>query len=189
MKRSWCIAGFAVLAGLLTACAGKPFNVKTIPRVPSEALGPGVSAGSMSVRASAIWDEDWLMNTLDANLILAGVLPVRVDLENRGTEPVSTRKLKMELTDSSGTRFKRLEAKKAMKAIESYYEISISSKTGLKLYREDFLANTLELKEPLAPGETRQGLVFFAVPEEVRAPVPLVLTIRSKSGETRLALR
>jgi hypothetical protein len=183
--RVWVILSLALLLG---ACAGRPFNVRPVARVAPDAIGPAASAGPLSVRASAVWDEAWLLDTLDANLILARVLPVRIHLENTAPELFSPRKVKLELAGQAGDRFKHLSPKKAMKAIESYYEISITSKTGRARYREDFLTNTLDLEAPLAPGESRQGLVFFAIPEAIPGPVPLALTVVTKSGETTIPL-
>ena len=76
-----------------------------------------------------------------------------------------------------------------MKRIESYYEIAITSKAGRARYQQDFLANTLDLEEPLGPGEARQGLVFFAIPETIAGPVPSALTVATESGEASIPLR
>jgi hypothetical protein len=173
----------------LCACAGKPFNVKTVPRAEPDSIGPAVRTDGLRVRAEAIWDENWLLETFDANLILAGVVPVRVDLENAGASAVETRKLKLELTAADGSRFKRLDPKKAMKAIETYYGITVRSKTGDKLYKADFQANALDLKLALGPGEHRQGFVFFGFPKgDTRRPTAATLSIGSKSDAVSLDL-
>src|SRR5262249_10903460 len=75
-------AVFVALCLLAEACGGKPFNVKTVPRIAPERVGAATQLGSLVLRASAMWDEDWLLDNFDANAILAGVLPVRIDVEN-----------------------------------------------------------------------------------------------------------
>ena len=92
----------ALLAG---GCAGKPFDVKVVPKVAPEAVGPASASAGVEVRASAVWDEEYLLDTFDANLILAGVLPVRVDLSNGGAAPLSAKKLRLELADADGRDF------------------------------------------------------------------------------------
>jgi hypothetical protein len=189
-RRRWLgLATTVAIAVASLACAGKPFNVKTVPRVEPDSIGPAASANGLSVRAEAIWDEDWLLETFDANLILAGVLPVRVDLENPGTSPLETRKLKLALTGADGTRFKHLDPNAARKAIEGYYGITVRSKTGDKLYKADFLANALDTKTPLAPGERRQGFVFFAFPKTApRDRTGATLSVAAKDATATVPL-
>lgn len=178
----------AALAALCAACAGKPFNVKTVPKIAPDRVGEAASAGPLAVRASAVWDEDWLLENFDANLVLAGVLPVRVDVENGG-DAIEAKDLKFEVTDGDGRSFKWLDAKKAAKAVSSYYEITVTSKTGPKAYQEDFASNALDTKTPLARGERRQGFVFFAFPKDaLRRPVPATLRVSSKTAAASVAL-
>ena len=167
----------AVLSVLLTAgCISKPFDVKVVPRVEPERIGPAETFGPLAVRAEPIWDEDWLLETFDANMILAGVLPVRIDLENATAEPVETKRLKVVATGS----FRHLDSKKARDRVEKYYGITIRSTTGDKIYKADWAANSLDLKTPLGPGEHRQGFVFLEIPRGVSGPVPVRLTLERK---------
>lgn len=181
---------FAVLcvAAFTLACGGKPFDVKRVSPVAPDTLGAPAVAGPLAVRAEAIWDEDWSMEHLDANAPLAGVLPVRVDLENTAGSPAVLEDLELELAGAGGERFERLAAKKAMKKIESYYGISVRGKTGDKIYKEDFRANELAMDPPLGPGEHRQGLVFFEVPKGLAGPVDATLTVEIGRERARLML-
>ncbi len=172
------LAAFLV-AVACAGCASKPFNVKVVPRAEPDAISPPSVAGPLSVRAAAVWDEDWLLENFDANLVLAGVLPVRVELENAGGEPVAAKKLDVEVADAGGRELMRLDAAKARRAIERYYELTVRSKSGDKLYKQDFGANALDLKTPLAPGERRQGFLFFALPADAAGRVPLRLAVSS----------
>lgn len=182
------LGAFALALALALACAGcagKPFNVKVVPRAEPDAISPPSTAGPLAVRAAAVWDEDWLLENFDANLILAGVLPVRVELENAGREPVAAKKLDVAVADAGGRELKRLDAGKARNAIEKYYELTVRSKTGDKLYKQDFAANALDLRAPLAPGERRQGFLFFALPPDAGGRVPLRLAVSSGRGGAR----
>lgn len=187
MNISRCFALLAVCA-IAVACGGKPFDVRVQPRVEPETISaPGVS-GPLSVRASAVWDEAWLLENFDANLILAHVLAVRAEIANTGTEPIAAKKLDLSASDAEGRVFKVLDAKRARKAIEGYYSIAVSSKTGEAQYKEDFAANALDLKTPLAPGERRQGFLFFAIPPEVGGQVPVRLVVASKRAGARVEI-
>lgn len=180
-----------VFVALLFAsgCVSKPFDVKVLPRVEPERIGAPVASGPLVVRAEAIWDEMWLLEQFDANLILAGVLPVRVDLENVGGEAISTKRIDFEGVDGSGREFEHLDAKKARERIEDYYGVTIRSEVGNELYKEDFAANALDTKRELAPGERRQGFVFLEIPRGVNGRVPVRLDVRSKRAGVRATLQ
>ena len=168
-----------------SACVGKPFKVTVVPHLESAAISAASVAGPLSVRAVAVWDEDWLLENFDANLILAGVLPVRAEIENLGREAVATRKLGLSASDATGRELERLDATKARRRIERYYEITIRNKMGDKLYKQDFAANALDLKAPLAPGERRQGFLFFAIPPDASGRIPVRLVVASKRDGAR----
>lgn len=182
-------AAVALVVLLCGACASKPFDVKVVPKVEPDAIGAPAALGPLGVRAEAVWDQVWLLENFDANLVLADVLPVRADLANTSDVPVETRKLRFSAVDASGREFKLLSTKKARKAIEKYYGIAIRSKTGDKLYKEDFAANALELERPLAPGERRQGFLFFAIPKGVGGQVPITLTVTSKKRDVSVQVK
>ena len=78
---------------------GKPFDVKPKTKVES-ALPTNYTAtaasGDLSVSAESLTDEDSLYNTFDSNLILAGILPVRVKLTNSGNENIVLKDAKFE---------------------------------------------------------------------------------------------
>jgi hypothetical protein len=186
MKVRFRLIAITALALVCAACAGKPFNVKVVPRVEPDAISAPSVAGPLSVRAKAEWDEDWAIETFDANVLLAGVLPVRADIENVGHAPIAADKLDVTATDASGRTYARLDATKARKAIERYYGIGVRSKTGDKLYKQDFAANALDLKTALAPGEHRQGFLFLKLPPDVNGRVPVRLLVVAKREGARV---
>ena len=156
----------------LAGCGGKPFKVKPRPDPPQTQITGGARAESNGViiLAEAVTDEDFLYETFDANLILAGILPVRVKLTNGGEGTVELKKAKFEIRDAAGRRFEDMDAKRAFKQLISYYGVSIYTKPGYRESRADFSTYALEFDTPLGSGQSRQGMVFFRVPgETVRA--------------------
>lgn len=170
-----CLA-VGLAAAQLAGCGGKPFNVKTQPAAAQPDAPPGTgprakaeSAG-VSIEAWAVLDEDFLYETFDANLILAGILPVRLNLTNQGSEPVDLSRAKFEVR-AAGKSFKMLQARSAYSRLISYYGITSYSKDGYNESRDDFVSYSIDFKTPLAAGESRAGLLFFAVPGDIaRAP-------------------
>jgi hypothetical protein len=150
---------------LLTGCGGKPFNVKTEVTLPVIAGAPLVESQAVRLQAAVVRDEDYLLSTFDANLILAGVLPVNVTLMNRGAQTLDLRKAGFRVRAPDGHTYKAADASRAYKRLIAYYGISTYSKGAYKQSREDFAAYALDLTKPLAMGESRQGMLFFILPD------------------------
>lgn len=173
---------------------GRPFNVKTQPALPSASYVTKATIDNVSVQAQPITNEDFLYDTFDANLISAGVLPVRVMLTNSGAESVDCKRASFEVA-ASARRFKAVDARKAFKRLFSYYEISAYSKSGYRESLEGFSSYALDVATPLAGGQSREGLVFFLMPAEAARQTGLTMFIgkldskaRSRSSEVALKL-
>lgn len=179
MRRLGIILLAIMLFALLPACGGKPFNVKPKPDLPALEPVSGAEAGNLTLQAEAVTNEDFLYETFDANLILAGVLPVRVMVSSREQEPVDLRKAKFEVKTSGGRTFKAISASSAFKKVISYYGITTYSKEGYKESQSDFASYAIDLGEPLAAGASRQGMIFFQVPDDVARTVGLTLVARN----------
>jgi hypothetical protein len=150
---------------LLTGCGGKPFNVKTEVMLPAISNAPVVESQGVRLQAAAVRNEDYLLSTFDANLILAGVLPVNVTVTNRGAQPLDLRKSRFQVRAPDGHTYKAADVSRAYKQLIKYYGISTYSKGAYKQSQEDFAAYALDLSRPLAMGESRQGMLFFILPD------------------------
>jgi hypothetical protein len=155
------------LAVLLAGCVGKPFDVKTQVTLPALAGAPLVESRGIRLQAAAVRDEDYLVATFDANLIMAGILPVNVTIANQTAQPLDLHKARFELRGSEGKAYHAADAKHTFKRLINYYEISTYTKAAYKHSQEDFAAYALDTARPLAMGESRQGMLFFIVPDGV----------------------
>ena len=149
------------------ACSGKPFDVKPRPSIRPAVIKASGEAAGITLRAEAVTDEDYLYETFDANLIIAGICPVRVSVKNDSSDVIELKRARFEIRSRDGRRFKALKARSAYKRLISYYGISSWSKDGYKRSVADFGSYALDVESPLAPGESRQGLLFFEAPAEV----------------------
>lgn len=174
-------AVFAVLSVIValglgsTGCARRTFDVKVIEPVPADEIGPAVEAGRLSVRFAPMWDEDWQLATLEANAAMAGVLPVRSDIENRSGESVRLKKVRIVARDAHGREWRLIDAKTARKRIEKFYGVRLRNREGDREYRVDFESNALDTRVDLPAGGRRQGLLFFEMPGDVRRAVPVTI--------------
>lgn len=155
---------FAAATGLGSvpfAGCGKPFNVKTSVKLPDTGPSAKAEAGGLILQATAITDEDVLYDVFDANLLRAGILPVRVRVRNESVEPVALSGLRFELQPAAGGRASRLAARAAYKRLISYYDVSAYNIAGNREARADFESHALQTAQPLGAGESREGLIFF----------------------------
>ena len=150
--------------------------MKTQPSLPAASYAAKATVDSVAVEAQAVTDEDFLYETFDANLISAGVLPVRMMLTNSGAETVDFKSARFEVQSKTG-RFKAVNARKAFKRLISYYGISAYSKSGYKESIEAFAAYALDVVTPLAGGQSRQGLMFFLAPSEAARQTGLTMIV------------
>ncbi len=156
-------------------CARRTFDVKVVEAVPPDEIGPAISTGRISVRFAPMWDEDWQLATLDANAAMAGVLPVRSEIENTSGETVRLKKVRIVALDGHGRAWKQIDVKNARKRIEKFYGVRLRNREGDREYRADFEANALDVRSDLPAGSLRQGLLYFEMPSDVRRQVPVTI--------------
>ena len=168
------------LAAFTSSC--KPFNVKPHIEVPRASNESQVESNGVAIRASAVGDEDWLSDTFDANLILAGIFPVRVELKNAERNAIELSRARFELRTAGGRSFGSAGPERAFKQALSYYGVSAWSKALYKESRDDFASYALDVKGPLAAGESRQGLLYFLLRGEAASAGGLTLVISRLRG-------
>jgi len=166
-----------IVVAVVSAC-GKPFNVKPRTELPKAEYNAAATADQIAVQAKPMTDENLLYETFDANLILAGVLPVRVMLTNSAPETLNLAKARFAIrSEKVGRAFKSIDARRAFKRVVSYYEISTYNKAGFKESLEDFSAYALDTERPFNGRESREGLLFFLVDGDVIRDAGLILEI------------
>jgi hypothetical protein len=171
----------AVVQLMLTFGCGRPFDVKTQPSLPPARYAETATVSSINISVQAITDEDLLYDTFDANLISAGLLPVRVSMTNSGVEPVDISETRFEVQAGS-QRYSAVDARKAFKRLVSYYDVSAYTKAGYKDSQDSFIAYALDIKTPLNGNQSRQGLVFVMMPENIARQTGLKMVV-SKLGK------
>lgn len=143
----------------LIGCGGRLYNVSPLPSDTTVDL-PATGDNALIVGAEILGGDETL-ERFDANLPLAGVIAVEVQLANRMATAVNTNSLKFELRDESGKGLKRLDPKKALKRVMKYY--------GNGFYRLDARQQTIESYEgvslppntSIAPQQQLGGFVFY----------------------------
>ena len=155
-----------LIVALLSGCGGKPFNVKPRPSLSKTDYRASGNVNGVGIQADAITDEDYLFEIFDANLIQAGVYPVRIRMTNNGADALALKRTRFEIRSAAGKLFRMAEARRAYKRLISYYELSLYSKDGYKRSLSDFTSYAFDSNSPLGPGDSRDGILFFLLPAE-----------------------
>jgi hypothetical protein len=79
--------------------------------------------------------------------------------------------------------YKSATASEAFKRVFSYYGITFYTKRGYEESRNDFVSHAIDLLAPLAAGESREGIVFFILPEDVARAAGLSLTVHRLTSD------
>ena len=150
-----------------------------------------VDVGSVTFRAAPLLTDEESQELFEANLQLAGLLPVRLGVMHNGGEPLLLKKLKFKLRDGSGTEWKLVSGKQAVSRILSANAVFTYNPNSRKTFEKEFRAYDFDLKSPLTHSERqRHGLIIFLSPQKdpVASPRDLTLSIEGLAQPVSLKL-
>ena len=163
-----------------SACGGALYKVKSVVELPpmtGEVKG-GTTTGGLVVAVAPLLTDEESQDLFEANLPLAGVLPVRVELGYKSGVPVEIKKTRFHLRDAAGKEWKLLKPKQAISRVLKANEVYAYNPSSRKQFEVEFSAYGLDLKTPLTPGDrTRQGFLFFQTPDKEAVASPRGLTL------------
>jgi hypothetical protein len=188
MRRSATGASLLFLTIMLGACGGSLYRVKPVVQAPVSATTGTATAGGVRLSAAPLLRDEESQGLFEANLLLAGLLPVRVEIENAGGAPLAFKRVRFRLRDESGKEWKYRTAKQAVSRILEDNAVFLYNPNSRAAFERAFQSHTLELQSPLT--DTRRGLIFFQTPkkEAVESPRGLVLTVEGLPQPLELRL-
>jgi hypothetical protein len=166
------------LVALLAGC-GSLYKVKPTVDAPATTTMRTGEAGGISLRAVPLMTDEESQELFEANLPLGGLLPVRVEIMNGSGGALELKRARFRLRDGAGAEWKYRSAKQAVSRILEADDVTIYNPQSRAGFEEALRLHALNVETPLAPGERRQGLIFFQTPKKraVESPSSLVLTI------------
>lgn len=147
--------------------------------------------GSLSFRAAPLLTDEETQELFEANLQLAGLLPVRLEIIHKGGDVIELKKLKFRLRDNAGNDWKLISGKQAVSRILKANSVFLYNPNSRKTFEKEFRAYDFDLKTPLAHSESRRhGLIVFLSPqkEPVASPQGLTLSIEGLAQPIELKL-
>ncbi|GBC77904.1 hypothetical protein HRbin08_01389 [bacterium HR08] len=173
------------LCGLLSACA-LPFRAPISIRLPAGSPSAEAETADLRMRIVALTDEEAQLELFRANLRLAGLLPLHLEMTNRGNAAIQLHRARVEAQDERGDRLIVRTPERALRQLLDYYDVTAYRIASRKELEQAFAALAFAFKPALAPGETRRGLLFLALPGEPgprHLPMALTLTFTSLRRE------
>lgn len=183
---------FAAALLFFSACGGSLYKVKPVVELPPmTGEVKGGTAGGLVVAVAPLLTDEESQELFEANLPLAGVLPLRVEIGYESGVPVELKKTRFHLRDTAGKEWKLLSSKQAISRVLKANDVYAYNPNSRKQFEKDFGAYGLDLKTPLTPSERqRQGFLFFQTPdkEAVTSPRGLVLVVEGLAEPLSIAL-
>src|SRR5262245_29509517 len=163
----------------LQGCAGALFKVKpVVDRPPMPDSSSSAEGGGLKVRVAPLLTDEESQELFEANLPIAGLLPVRMELVYESGVPIEIKRAKFRLTDAEGREWKLISAKKATSQIMKANGIFAYNPTSRKQFEKEFGSYELDHQTPLTPSERRrQGFLFFQAPDKRAVESPRGLTL------------
>ena len=171
-SKFWCF--FAVFL-FLSACQGPLYNVAPIPQASPIESGKSAVNNVIEVTAAALLDDDQVFERFDANLVLAGIIVVDVNVVNRSSQALN---LKFELHDAEGKNFSQLESKKSLDRVIKFEGIRAYSRLGKQEALEQLEAISIPKKITLPAQQQKRGVLFFNAKRDAAQFRGLRLTVK-----------
>ncbi len=189
------IASLAPLLCLLlfqASCSNSLFKVKPLSELPAlPRAAASADVGTLTFRAAPLLTDEETQELFEANLQLAGLMPVRVEIIHNSGDVMDLRKLRFHLSDAANAEWKIISAKQAVSRILKANNVFAYNPNSRKTFEKEFRAYELDLKTPLAHADgKRQGVLIFqtAKKDPVASPRDLVLTIEGLAQPVSLKL-
>lgn len=173
---------FLTATFLFTAsCSNSLYKVKPPASLASlPANSPTANLGTISFRAAPLLTDEETQELFESNLLLAGLLPVRVEILHNGGDAVELKKARFHLHDGAGTQWQTISVKQAIGRILKANGVFAYNPDSRRQFEKEVRAYELDLKSPLTHEERRRaGIIFFLSPKKqaVASPHGLTMTV------------
>lgn len=171
------------------SCGGSLYKVKPVVEAPIADGAAGASAGGINVRAVPVLIDEESQELFESNLLLAGLLPVRVEIGNRSGAALDLKKNRFLVRDADGREWKARNAKQTVARILKANGVYLYNPQSRAKFEEEFRAQALDTETPLGAGEQRRGFIFFQTPKNEAVSSPRGLTLSIEKLPQPLTLR
>jgi hypothetical protein len=162
------LAAILFTSFLSASCATSLFKVKPVSELPAlPSTARSADAGGLTVRVGSLLTDEEAQELFEANLPVAGIVPVRLELAFQSGAPIELKKARFRVTDSQNREWKVLSTKQAVSRIMKANEIFLYNPHSKKQFAQDMAAYTLDTKTAIDSSQrNRTGFLFFQTPDK-----------------------
>ncbi len=161
------------------------YQIAPIPQALPIESGQSASNNFIEVTASALLDDDKVFERFDANLVLAGIIAIDVNLMNRSNQSLTP---KFELRDAEGRNYSQLESKRELDQVMKFEGVRVYSKLGKQETLEQLEAIALPKKMTLPSQQQKRGVLFFNTKRDVAQLHGLRLMVKGIKEPIQISL-
>jgi hypothetical protein len=170
----------------LAGCAGQLYKVTPLPASVPPALtwinADGLNAGGRVI------ESDRSIGQFEANLPMAGVIAIDLLIVNKSSTAVELHKLRFELRDRAGVKFKQISPKSALSRVMNFYGDNFYALEARRKTREDYSSVAFKTETALPYQGERRGFLFFETKQNTAILPELTLQITGAKTELTLEL-
>jgi hypothetical protein len=139
--------------------------VSELPALPSTARG--AEAGGLHIRVGSLLTDEEAQELFEANLPVAGIVPVRLELFLQGGPAVELNHAKFKIRDNQNREWKLLSTKQAVSRIMKANQVFLYNPNSRKQFAQDIAAYGLDIKTAIDSAQrNRSGFLFFQTPDK-----------------------
>src|SRR6202140_3507144 len=128
----------------VSSCGGRLFKVRPVADPPPlPATVASVNLGSLSFHAAPLLSDEESQELFESNLQLAGLLPVRIEIDHNSGDAIEMKKVRFRMTDTAGTKWKAISTKLAIARILKANGIFAYNPYSRKTFEQEFRAYEL----------------------------------------------
>src|SRR5260370_13305106 len=143
------VLAVGISAGLVSSCGGSLYRVKPVAELPSMPDSAATAnLGSVTFRAMPLLSDEESQELFEANLQLAGLLPVRVEIVHNSGDAIELKSVRLRLRDAAGAEWKSISAKQAIARILKANDVFAYNPASRKTFEKQFRSYQLLLKSP-----------------------------------------
>jgi hypothetical protein len=170
----------------LGGCGGALYQVAPAPTTAPPEISSN-NADGLNVGAVAL-NGDQSIEQFEANLPLAGVIAVDLRVINNSSAPIQTEKLRFELLEAAGAKFKLIKPRKALDRVMKFYGNSFYTLEARRLTRESYDSLGWKNIGLIEPQADRRGFLFFEAKRETSNLSGLSLSITGEGSPFTIAV-
>ena len=159
-----------VLMMMMAAGCGSLYKVKPVVEAPLPKDAPTDEDAILTLRAVPLVADEESQELFEANMPLAGLLPVRVEMVNKGSAPVEMERARFRLRDAEGRLWKFRTARDAASRILSNNKITLYNPNARAKFEEALRAYAFDTRRPSRPASAARVSSFFKRRKRKRSP-------------------